>query len=356
VFNFHVNQITGRKIQSWSWYHDQETFKQTAKGRKIACFQIPYPYTSDIEEEINSIYDSADYILIIGSELHTKTVDFIKKFDLPKISYFICGYLNGRMNNAKIYKFLDWFTTTVHFYKNIKPSILFNIDAHGTKPLMFDALLGRKKPHRDQVYFALQEQGLMDKGIVTYLNSHTATLGKEDSEMWIWQKDGIIDLESHLNNISFTVDRLDYYGYNMSISQIVPIDVYNKTAYSLVTETNMDNHFVFYTEKTVKPILARRLFIAVGNQFHLAGLRRLGFKTFDGIIDESYDTLESYVDRSRAAVAQLQSLCEKDQSVILKQILPIVEHNYNHMMTFDWYKLFSNDFGDCFFPPNSRTI
>ena len=356
VFQFHTNQITGRINNEWTYFHDPELFKNNARGKRIACFQIPYPWDPIIEQQINNIYEHADHILIIGSELHSKTIEFVKKFDLKKITYFLCGYLHWKMLNSEVYKFLDWFTTSVFFYKHVRPSILYELKSHETKPFLFDALLGRKKPHRDLAYNFIQENGLADKGIVTYINDYRAKLELEDTDKWRWESEGIADIGFQVKNIEFTVDRVDYYGYNMSLSQIIPIDIYNQTAYSLVCETNFDNQFVFMTEKTVKPILARRLFITLGNQYHLAALRRLGFKTFDDIIDESYDTIEDHTERHTAAMQQLKLLCEQDQTEVIGKIKEITDHNYNLMMTNDWYNLFRQDFGDFFFSGRNRLI
>ena len=356
VFRFHINSLANRSFDDWSFYHDSETFKSSARGRKVACFQIPYPYDVKIEQQIIDVYDHVDHILIIGSELHAKTVEFIKRYDWKKISFFICGYLHWRMVNAEVHKYLDWFTTSVHFYKNVKPSILFDLKPYEPKPLMFDALLGRKKPHRDLAYKFLQDNNMLDQGEVTYINDYRVNFDHTDSNKWIWQKEGIEDFEVRSQTIDFTVDRVDYYGYNMSLSQIIPIDIYNRTAYSLVCETNFDNQFVFLTEKTVKPILARRLFVTLGNQYHLAALQRLGFKTFDGIIDESYDSIEDPGERHTMAMEQLKRLCSMDQAEVLKQAKPILDHNYDLMYSNDWYNLFKLDFGDFFFSRHNRIV
>lgn len=349
VFRFHTNQITGRTNNNWTYFHSIDTFKSSAKGRRIACFQIPYPWDPIIEQQINEIYNEVDYILIIGSELHAKTVEFIQRFDRDKITYFICGFLNKSLAHSKVCKFLDWFTTSVFFYKHIKPSVLQDLNAYESKPLMFDALLGRKKPHRDLAYNFIQDNELANKGVVTYLNAHQAQLGQSDSAQWQWESAGIENLESHIDNIQYTVDRVNYYGYHMSISQIIPIGIYNQTAYTLVCETNTDNDYVFFTEKTVKPILARRLFITLGNQHHLAALHNLGFKTFNEIIDESYDSIEDPTTRHTAALEQLKWLCGQDQTKIIKQIKNITDHNYNLMLANDWYNSFRQEFGNFFF-------
>jgi hypothetical protein len=203
---------------------------------------------------------------------------------------------------------------------------------------MFDALLGRKKPHRDLTYDFLINTGLINDGIVTYVNDHQINFNESN---WIWEDTGLEEYE----NVEWTVDFVRYYGYRMSLSQVIPINIYNQTAYSLVCETNFDNDYVFYTEKTVKPIIARRLFVMVSHQYALRGLRSLGFRTFDGIIDESYDTIEPTIDRHRAALEQLRWLCTQPQETILPQIQEIVDHNFNLMMGKNWYHDFKVPFG-----------
>jgi hypothetical protein len=45
----------------------------------------------------------------------------------------------------------------------------------------------------------------------------------------------------------------------------------------------------FISEKVFKPIAWGMPFVIIGNAFSLLKVRQLGFKTFDGLIDESYD-------------------------------------------------------------------
>jgi hypothetical protein len=65
----------------------------------------------------------------------------------------------------------------------------------------------------------------------------------------------------------------------------------------------------------------------------LAYLKSYGFKTFDGIIDESYDTIIDNDQRTEAVVAQIAWYCalsvEEKRSVI-EAIAPIVEYNFHH--------------------------
>jgi len=332
---------------SWTFCHSLDILL-SVPGRKIACYQIPYPYNDSVEKELAQILSEVDLVLIIGSELHERTVDFIRRNDHEKIIYYICGYLHFRMDRAWVDKFMDWFTTTVYFYKYVKPSLLYSLRPHETKPLMFDALLGRKKPHRDMAYEHIQNNGLADKCLVTYMNANHMDFVSATDAQWMWGTDGIENMDQVMQH-SWTVDPVKYHGYSIALSQIIPIEIYNQTAYSLVCETNYDNNFVFYTEKTVKPILARRLFIILGNQWALAGLRRLGFKTFHGIINEDYDGIENRVERHQAALEQVTWLCSQDQGDILSRVADIVNHNFDRMYSYDWYNLFKQPFGNHFY-------
>jgi hypothetical protein len=205
---------------------------------------------------------------------------------------------------------------------------------------VFDALLGRKKLHRDRAYNFINREGLDNQGIVTYMDIADQGFVATQSTQWIWEDAGMTGQE----RVEWTVDRIDYYGYNMSLSQVMPLQVYNQTAFSLVCETNCDQDYVFFTEKTVKPILARRLFVMVANRYSLAALRELGFQTFGSIIDESYDEIEGIYNRQMAAMAQIKWLCQQDQSSILGRCRGIVDHNFNLMYGTDWYARFKEQF------------
>lgn len=338
IFRFHFKQIAGRASDNWSYYNSVELFAASPHQRRVACFQIPYPYDNSIEHLIDSVYDSADAIVVLGSELHSSTVDFIRRFDRPKMRWFLCGRMTPPLLNGRTYPFLDWFTTTVHFYKNVRPTTLYDLNPYEPKPLMFDALLGRKKLHRDRAYNFIQDQGLADQGVVTYINTYNIDFQTATDSQWLWEDTG---LEGH-DTVQWTVEQVKYYGYSMSLSQVIPLNIYNQTAYSLVCETNCENDSVFFTEKTVKPILARRLFVMVANRYSLAMLRDLGFRTFGHIIDESYDEIEHYPDRQYAALEQLKWLCNQPQEQILAQCREVVDHNFNLMYGRDWYSEFSN--------------
>jgi hypothetical protein len=80
-----------------------------------------------------------------------------------------------------------------------------------------------------------------------------------------------------------------------------------------------------------------------GGHYQLRNLRRLCFRTFDGIIDESYDEEPVLAERAKMICSQMKYLFEQDQQTILEQIKPIVDHNYQRMMETDWHGEFAKE-------------
>jgi hypothetical protein len=326
LFHFHFTKCW--LLHAITVYNDIDKFKSSKHEKKISCFQMPYPVDSSFDSTVNDLLSHCDHVLILMSELHDRTVEFVQRNDNKQISYFICGDFNWDLDNSTVHKFYDWFTTTVHFYKHERPQLLSNsLHPYDAKQRMFDALLGRKKLHRDIAYEQLDK----DANVVTYLDTHDCDF--TDPVRWRWESAGLV-IEKP---VEWTVERVNYHGYRMSLSQVVPLEIYNETAYTLVAETSYSNHYSFYTEKTVKPILGQRLFITLSGRYSLRNLQNIGFKTFDTVIDESYDSTDGLVERCNQALDQVRYLSTQRQEDILEKIRPICEHNYTHMMRTDWY-------------------
>jgi hypothetical protein len=99
------------------------------------------------------------------------------------------------------------------------------------------------------------------------------------------------------------------------------------------TETVYFGRRTHLTEKTFKAIALEMPFVLVAPAHSLEYLREYGFRTFAPYIDESYDTIEDPVERIERVTAilleiQARSAAAKNQ--LWHELLPIVEHNYNH--------------------------
>jgi len=87
------------------------------------------------------------------------------------------------------------------------------------------------------------------------------------------------------------------------------------------------------TEKTFKPICMQMPFVLVSTVGSLRYLRSYGFKTFDILWDESYDS-EIDDDKRLVMIAdllkQLDSMSTQQRQDLYWAAMPIVQHNYNH--------------------------
>jgi hypothetical protein len=294
-----------------------------------AIFHIPFPLTIEFKQAINNALIQHDRIIILGSELHSSTVEFIIQNQNPKITYFLCGIIDGITTQ----RWMDWFITSTEFYK--QSNILNHLIPYLPKPKTFDILLGQPRLHRDYVYNFINCNKLNEQVVMTYLQNKT--IQQQDSTGWIWES------EPTSNEFKWTVTPVNYHGSTLSLSQIIPISIYNQTAYSIVAETNFDNHYSFYTEKIVKPILAERLFLVFSGQHYLRNLRSMGFKTFDTIVDERYDEEADPTIRFGLVCDEMNRLINLPQQQVLDSIRPITEHNRNVMLETDWLGQFHSE-------------
>jgi hypothetical protein len=282
----------------------------------------------DQRKEVDRIINLKKYFDIMFVE--TKEVHSTHNYIFEKISkisgiYYIMpgrNHITSQSINSNFF-----ISAVVEIYKQLNFK-LDELTPYVEKIYYFDALLGLKKTHRDFIHDKIINSNNKDKFILSY-NSEVG------SSSWLDDNDPNIDYcgDNLYNGIIKTSGLYSrYYGIDVWASRIIPINVFNNSAYSIVAETNFFNNFNFITEKTAKPLLAKRLFVVIAGQYSLKTLRDFGFKTFDGIIDESYDLEPSSRKRWQMAWDQINWLCEQNQLEIYDKIKDITEHNFNIAM------------------------
>ena len=83
-----------------------------------------------------------------------------------------------------------------------------------------------------------------------------------------------------------------------------------------------------FVEKIMIPILFKKPFLNLGPLNGLEILKTYGFKTFDSIIDESYDTEVDLDKRMDMVLDELERLSTID----LNELTPILDYNYNLLL------------------------
>ena len=75
----------------------------------------------------------------------------------------------------------------------------------------------------------------------------------------------------------------------------------------------------------------------VGGKHSLKLLKSFGFKTFNDYWNEDYDNFENLIDRIEMVtdnLDKLSKLTQNDLDKLNEKMLPIVEHNINHLEYF----------------------
>ena len=203
---------------------------------------------------------------------------------------------------------------------------------YGGKPYHFDALLGARRPHRDYTMLSLQKTGLIDSSIVTYRDVFQGGIIDFWSTQMSWKFNGAKLLHPYispnLNPLWEPQEKIDH-----TISPYLPYAIYQQCNYSIVCETLGVSNTFFFSEKTTKPLLAKRLFVIFSSANYLKNLQNFGFKTFNSVIDESYDQVDDHFERFKLAFDQIQWLAKQDSIEIYKAIEPVLTHNHNRIQT-----------------------
>ena len=87
---------------------------------------------------------------------------------------------------------------------------------------------------------------------------------------------------------------------------------------------------VFFTEKTARPLCWGMPFFLLAGQYALQSLRDLGFKTFDTLWDESYDTIYDPAERAAAMHSSIKSVLKRPINKLAEQMRAnahILKHN-----------------------------
>ncbi len=121
-------------------------------------------------------------------------------------------------------------------------------------------------------------------------------------------------------------------------------EIYTDSYINIVTETNFERD-IFITEKIINPMTVLQPFILFGAPHYLKYIKELGFKTFDGFIDESYDNEEDSGLRFEKLCNEVKRISEIPLNEMHEwyiSIIPILEYNRNFAMEFANKPMFKN--------------
>ena len=186
------------------------------------------------------------------------------------------------------------------------------------------------RTHRCQLVSELQRHGLTQHGLVSFVPQGEFYKGFDLSPQDVLARDSNLTEADCKYFLEFLDKPLVIDEYDITTNGPMVKEHFERTILSVITETTWNQGEIFITEKTFRAIAHGHPFIIVGPNGFLGKLRELGFKTFDGILDESYDNIANHRHRLDAIVNEIKRLCNLDpvtRKLIYKQLHDIAMQN-----------------------------
>ena len=310
--------------------HDISIFtRKQIPDRKIFLFDQE-PVISTLLQPYFNFFLTNPISAIFGTSEKSDTVNAIcDLYNFQSLYYFFHGFAA-----------LDWYRG--HYALNYNKSIVkqYNYDF-----ISFNRIITNDRSYRIYFVSLLKEQGLIEKGLVSF--------NVTDNLFDDWQ-DETADpntklsekARQHAEHHLVSVDKLiiDQAELPGSASASIPhaIDSWMPAEkkpkdidafWHVVTETVFYYDKLHLTEKIFKPIVSKQPFMLLAAPGNLAYLKSYGFKTFDSVIDENYDNIVDNDLRTEAVVDQLHWYCNLapgEKADIIRQLEPIIDYNFHH--------------------------
>ena len=260
--------------------------------------------------------------------------------------------------NRKLVKFKD-----LNTYGYITPKILKSsnntdwleiyCNNYKNKPYLFLYLNNRIVYHRYVFYKRMEYKNLLEYGMHSWNGMISPFENPKDSNVFNefcinWQNSNTTEEQQKFinyvkSNPNIEIKKIadDFFDISDPLiggSLINPSWIGN-SYFSIVSETHIggDGMPSHITEKIYKLIFCCHPFIVVGPMYHLATLRRYGFKTFPELFDESYDTMPESFEKHNFISDQIKFYTTDEGKKKLQQIFPILrntlEYNRNHLLS-----------------------
>lgn len=334
-------------------------------GQKLAesCLNCSY---DNVDEYVVSFYDDIDFIIEL---IKNKDADlfFFVDFNLKQIPdniiklldknlatsnvFFCCHYepfvnesisylkkfiLDNNTNklwfisaNAKVFKskvipknlnvaYFDFFSG--YFIDGLKD---FFIDKSNDVSVdQKDFLCLGLKPRPERLYFTnlLKKLNVYDNGYVS--------LGPNNT----------------IDNLDLTNQDLKLLGNsNTFVPVFTDISKWtNKVYFEVVLEdvnntlkNKPDEDFIIFSEKIYRSIYNKRPFMVYGKCNYLKYFKSFGFKTYDMMFDEVYDSITNWRSRGMYIARQTANFCQKttkEKEELYKHAMITAEYNYQHLL------------------------
>jgi hypothetical protein len=298
---------------NYIFFFDQEPIHlsiHTETFFKVRDFNIDITNDSTKYNRIST----AGYLLT--SEKNSEKVDAVcKRFKWKPLYYFFHGWAA-----------LDW-------YRGYNKTFLITPPTQRKITKTFLApnrIVAGERQHRLEMLYHIFKNNMTDNHISCPAVCPAENISIVDAASALVAK--YPDIESVFSAQTLPINFVGETDHPMHSCWLSLFDESAESLLYLVTETVATGVRFHLTEKTFKPIALGMPFVIVGTKGSLKYLRNYGFRTFEGIWDESYDDAEDDVRIQRIAslLRSLDELSVDAKQELFEQCLEVIEHNWNH--------------------------
>jgi hypothetical protein len=320
--------------------HDQEPLNFDLYSSQDV-FESLYP-------DFQLMPDQDDFVTDMVKELSGKIIQYlnlkmIHAFILYKVPVLLI-HSEQRSNNLKKYQDID-FVSVYWWCHGVIARDWFRYAQH-------DVLLSKRMPQQDFLIYNRAWSGtreyrlkfaelVVDHDLYSYCKMG---FNSEDS----------VDYRQHqFQNKKFQIQRQDleqYFFHNTSDSNSSAdycTHDYQTTNIEVVLETLFDDDRLQLTEKILRPIACGHPFILAATQGSLEYLRGYGFKTFDNIIDETYDTIADPAQRLQAILIEMNRIAKLPHDTkqqVYDSLRSIAAYNRQRFFSAEWHDQLISEF------------
>lgn len=297
--------------------HDISVFTRGLDADKKIFFYDQEPFIPALSNAYMDVFTHSTKKLILATSEYSSDVNKrIQKNNLYNLYYFFHGFAA-----------LDWYrgVYALNYSKSVVKSYKHDF-------ITFNRIINNDRSYRIYFISLLKELNLLNYGQVSFnvtnnlFDDWQDETANPDSKLSANAK---LHIEQHMTNVTkLVIDSSELPG-----SASADIPRHTDAFWHIVTETVFYYDKLHLTEKIFKPIVSKQPFMLLAAPRNLEYLRSYGFKTFDGIIDESYDLIQDPDLRTGAVVKQIAWYCrlsEQEKTNIMRAVEPIVLHNFHH--------------------------
>lgn len=274
-------------------------------------------------------------------DIYSKILEELNRFSIDINNVYFIDSNNLYKNYSKNFYISNYFLKTIHF----DPYIKNYLNYYSSIPSVDDVL----------------SNSLRKKHFLSYNRNmdriHRVALACFIEKNNLWNKFTISVLKKISDSTFYNIQTYfnEYFDFISILNKKIPIEIdtqfendkggfptsnlydkknYLESYFHVVTETEIDNDKIFFTEKILKPIMGLQPFIVLSSKNYLLELKKLGFKTFDLIWDESYDSVENEIDRIKKCLFLIKDISNwslEKCDAKYKSVLDICIYNRNHL-------------------------